>query len=381
MKLLRWLPAAALAFSLFFLSATEKTAELRRYRDVRPDSELAEAADWAVGNGLDSPTSETDFSPDWTLTRAELAGYFYRYAYLPEPKYTSGEALNAGEPDRWYYAPLHWCADWGMLRPDTREGFPAETATRNEALVMLYHYAENWERRSVEVRDDHLAGFTDVPQDPDARAAWNWAAANGLLVGAEGSRLFPDRPVTRGQLATLLFRFSGCNDPAQKALRCRSFCGAAPRGWQRLLIETAERAIGAKWEDGSYQLGEDGIPTVIDCSGYVNWMFTASGLHPYDDLECRPLWDSDVSTRVDARGDRETGAQFYARIRGRLKPGDLLLVHRDKNSGFHVMVFIRATKDGAYVLQSLDFQGVDYALFQNDSYYLSNLYGVMRFEP
>ena len=97
MKLLRWLPAAALAFSLFFLSATEKTAELRRYRDVRPDSELAEAADWAVGNGLDSPTSETDFSPDWTLTRAELAGYFYRYAYLPEPKYTSGEALNAGD--------------------------------------------------------------------------------------------------------------------------------------------------------------------------------------------------------------------------------------------------------------------------------------------
>ena len=110
-------------------------------------------------------------------------------------------------------------------------------------------------------------------------------------------------------------------------------------------------------------------------------MFTRSGLHPYNDLECKPLWDSDVFRRVDARGYNKTGEQFWARMKNKLKPGDLLLVHWDKYSGYHIMGYICPEGDGVCALQSLDYQGVDYYRFEADSYYLQNLYGVLRFCP
>lgn len=381
MRILRGISALLLAVFLTVVFGAVNTTELLRFRDVAAANPCYEAADWAVAIGLASPTSETEFSPNWTLTRAELAGFFYRYADYPEPKYTCKASLNAGEPGQWYYDPMHWCADWGLLAAEKRADYPGETVTRSEAVVALWHYAENWEHRPMEAEGDRLSAYADLPSDPEAQAAWRWAAARGLIVEAEGASLRPDSPLTRGALVTLLYRYAAYRDGGEGLLRCEILCGLAPRGWQRLLLETAEKALGADWVDEAYELDADGIPTVIDCSGYVNWMFTSSGLHPYDDLDCRPLWDSDVFTRLDERGDRETGEQFYARIKGRLKLGDLLLVHENIYSGYHIMVYIGPAGDGAWVLQSLDYTGVDYFNFPADSYYLKNLYGVLRYNP
>ena len=53
------------------------------------------------------------------------------------------------------------------------------------------------------------SGFTDVPSGSWYASAVNWAAAQGYVTGYEDNRFAPDAPVTREQVAAILWRFSG----------------------------------------------------------------------------------------------------------------------------------------------------------------------------
>lgn len=379
MKVLR--RAAIAVFSLcFFLAACVPTAgDLLRFRDVASGSETFDAVEWVYQKQVDFGTSEATFSPDRPVTLAELSGFLYRYAYLPEPKYTYKDALNAGDPSQWRYAAMHWCADCGLIPAESSPDYPARSVSFGEALEILYRYAKNWEHRPMEVPEESQAAFSDIPAGYASRDSWNWAVSRDLL--SSGQSVQPDSLLTRGQLAVLLFRYRSYHEPDAVPLQCRTLYGIEPRGWQRLLIETGERALGAKWEDGAYELGADGIPTVIDCSGFVNWMFTRSGLHPYHDLECKPLWNSDVFVRICGRKSTETGAEFLARVKTTLKFGDLLIIHEKHGSGYHIMVYLGPTEEGAYLLHSVANHGVIYACYKDTDYYMKYLYGVLRFQP
>ena len=133
--------------------------------------------------------------------------------------------------------------------------------------------------------------------------------------------------------------------------------------------------------DEAYELGPDGIPTVIDCSGFVNWCFSYTGIRPYADMDCKPLWESDTFTRLLEKQTGEKGSDFLLRCLGQLQPGDLLF--NRSSSGNHVMIFLFAGPETLYVLHSRADVGVRAeALRISESIsYVRNLYGVMRHLP
>jgi hypothetical protein len=366
-----------LFLALCLLAASVVPAAGGLSRLFPPDADAYDALCWAQEAGITAPADCILSTLDSRLTLKQAALWLHRYAYEPVPHSRCADALPAWpEAARWY-APLHWCAEQGLVAVSEAE--PNRVLSRTDALLLFRRYVQGWERRGAEAEAaPEEERYVDLPADPEGLAAWRWALTEALLPGTTAYTLSPDKPMTRLDFLCLLYRYS--RYPGAPALQCETEYGLAVRGWQRKLLETAELALGAEWVDDAYELGEDGIPTVIDCSGYVNWMFTYSGFRPYEDLVCKTLWNSETFEHVLDRGKYEEGADYLARISDELKPGDLLLDH-DPESGWHIMVYLELRDEGLLVLHSVSGLGVTYSLFPPGSGYIKRLHGVLRYTP
>ena len=79
---------------------------------------------------------------------------------------------------------------------------PAGTLTRAQLVTILYRVAGE---PAVDVK----GVFTDVPADAWYAKAVEWAAENEIVKGIGSNKFAPDAPITREQIATILFRYDG----------------------------------------------------------------------------------------------------------------------------------------------------------------------------
>ncbi len=75
-----------------------------------------------------------------------------------------------------------------------------EILTRGNFVISLYQLTEAWDG---EARQDI---FYDVPAEGDLALAVSWASANGIVYGYDDRIFAPDDPVTREQMAAMLYR-------------------------------------------------------------------------------------------------------------------------------------------------------------------------------
>lgn len=87
---------------------------------------------------------------------------------------------------------------------------PNDTLTRAEFAQIIYN---------KEGRPSVGSGkFTDVKPGEWYANAVNWAAANGIVNGIGNDKFAPNVPITREQLATMLWRYEGCPTPTKNSL-------------------------------------------------------------------------------------------------------------------------------------------------------------------
>lgn len=102
--------------------------------------------------------------------------------------------------DAWYAEAASWCREHNIL---TGEVFNAGTTMTRAAVADALYRAEG----SPAIQE--FASFSDVPtRSPYANAA-AWISANGVMSGYEGGRFGGDDPVTREQMAAILWRYAG----------------------------------------------------------------------------------------------------------------------------------------------------------------------------
>ena len=164
------------------------------------------AIESAVAKGLFTGTSATTFQPDLAMNRAMLVTVLHRMEKEPAAQ-GSGKQF-ADVPTGAYYAKaVAWASAKGIVAgySDTQFG-PEDTITREQLAVILNRYTTYKGYNTSKSAD--LAAFQDADQISEwARVPVQWANAMKLLNGRTSTTLAPKGSATRAEVAKILVTF------------------------------------------------------------------------------------------------------------------------------------------------------------------------------
>jgi predicted enzyme related to lactoylglutathione lyase len=141
--------------------------------------------------------------PGDPVTRAQMATFLWRYDERPEPASldTSFTDVPAG---RFYSKAVAWLAEQGITTGTTPTTFsPDDPVSRGQMATFLWRYSGSPEPASLNT------SFTDVPAGRFYSKAVAWLVEQGITTGTTPATFSPDDPVSRGQMATFLWRLAG----------------------------------------------------------------------------------------------------------------------------------------------------------------------------
>ena len=164
-----------------------------------------------VGDGL--------FSPNATLTRAEYAAILCNLA--PDKSNGRFEAnFDDVTTDVWYADAAEWAVTNGIIEAVDGKFNPSGLVTRELMADMTYNFIYYYFTSAL-VNNSTSAGYSDEAQiSADYLNAVNILSNNGLLVGRGGNQFVPQGTLTRAETAAMAVRvmeFTGVTpgDPEQ----------------------------------------------------------------------------------------------------------------------------------------------------------------------
>ena len=126
-------------------------------------------------------------------------------AVIPMAQQDGTSGFTDVVPGAWYEEAANWCREQGILDGDAFS--PDMEMTRATVAEALYRASGSPEAAA--------ANFPDVPADSLYANAAAWASANGIMSGYTSGLFGTDDPVTREQMAAILWRYAG--EPAAEA--------------------------------------------------------------------------------------------------------------------------------------------------------------------
>lgn len=199
----------ALLTALLLVALAAPAAGVAGFGDVDEGRYFTAPVQWMVDEGITTGTSDTCFSPEVPVTRAMAAAFLWRMEGEPA---AVAHPFNDVTKD-WQQGPVSWMFAEGITNGTTETTFsPEDTLTRGQFAALL------WRMEGRPPADPH-------PFD-DVAASWqqtpvSWLFAEGITNGTSDTEFSPNDPVTRGQIATFLYRAEGSPavtlDPASPA--------------------------------------------------------------------------------------------------------------------------------------------------------------------
>lgn len=177
------------------------------FSDVPSQDARADFISYTVYRGLLRETEEDLFSPDAFAVRGELMHALWRLSGQAASAYDGAFAdVSAGDP--WAGA-VTWAVQSGIAAGTAENAFsPRAAVSRSQLAVFLYRLAG-----PEETGEASLAGYWDESQVPEyARKPLAWALENRLFAGMISDAIYPELPVSRGQLAQTLTAYAACVD-------------------------------------------------------------------------------------------------------------------------------------------------------------------------
>lgn len=167
----------------------------------------------AYQKGYFTGTSDTTFSPNLTMTRAQAVQVLYS-AYLAagNPQVTEKSTFSDVDASAWYAEAVAWAQQNGIVSGMGGNTFaPDSGLTREQFALILYQYNEKFGSWDSNVTAD-LSVYPDSGQLTWSRTAMGWAVGCGLISGTtSGSAtiLAPQQDCTRAQGATIIGVYFG----------------------------------------------------------------------------------------------------------------------------------------------------------------------------
>ena len=115
---------------------------------------------------------------------------------------------DVNNPRKTYYVPVYWAVDNGITK-STVTFKPDNTVTRGEFVAFIW-------RMAGQPSSGAKLNFKDVNESTQFYAAIRWAVGKGIIKGYSDKTFRGDVGVTRGEAATMLWRFAGKPEPKTK---------------------------------------------------------------------------------------------------------------------------------------------------------------------
>ena len=176
------------------------------YNDVKAGDWYANAVNYVTLTGLMNGTGD-GFSPNLAINRGMMVTVLYRMAGSPEV--TAENPFTDVPADTWYTDAVIWASENGITAGTSETTFsPTNSLTREQLATFFYRFADFENPDPIEITGD-LTGFTDADQVASyATDAMKWAIGEGLISGTTETTLSPKATATRVQVATILMRYT-----------------------------------------------------------------------------------------------------------------------------------------------------------------------------
>ena len=132
-----------MATFLFRLAGSQWTLEEEPFTDVYGGTYFFEPVKWAYDAGITTGTSATTFSPDDSVTRAQMAVFLWRLAGEPQPTQPHGFAdVPSGT---FYSTAVQWLRESGITSGTSPTTYsPNNAVTRAQMAAFLHRLAADY---------------------------------------------------------------------------------------------------------------------------------------------------------------------------------------------------------------------------------------------
>ncbi len=177
------------------------------FTDVSVDAWFYDAVKAVYEAELMGGVSDTEFAPDVNMNRAMLVTMLYRLEGSPEVETAVSDVFTDCADGEWYADAVIWANANGIVEGRSETEFaPNDTMTRQEMAAILYRYevfkgAEEVDAAELEYADaDAIADW--------AESAVVYCTDAGLMSGVSDTEFAPAGSATRAMGATVLMRLA-----------------------------------------------------------------------------------------------------------------------------------------------------------------------------
>ena len=198
-------PEAIAQAKIYFGDAREDGCPSAGYKDVPGNAWYHQYVDYALSHQYMTGTAKNVFSPDSTVTRAQVATILY--AKKGKPAVTSSTSFSDVRKGEWYYDPVQWCSGYGLVAGYPNGTFgPSDAITREQLVAILYQFAQKEGKNTWNL--ETLVRYSDASSVSNyAQPAMRWAVSIGLIQGTDSRTLSPKKTATRAEIAVVLKAF------------------------------------------------------------------------------------------------------------------------------------------------------------------------------
>ena len=178
------------------MSATAPVSGIAGFGDVEEGRYFSAPVQWLVEESITTGTSPSCFSPWNPVTRGEAAVLMWRMEGEPSaPLHPFTDVVL-----EWQQGAISWLFAEGITTGTSSETYsPGDTLTRGQFAALLH-------RLDGELLGAPAHPFGDVVR-PWQQAPVSWLFDEGITTGTSPTEFSPGDPVTRGQIATFLYRY------------------------------------------------------------------------------------------------------------------------------------------------------------------------------
>lgn len=180
------------------------------FTDVSESAWYYDAVKYAFENGLMLGVSDTEFAPGTELTRAMFVTVLYRMENEPDmSNEILGYPFADVDSESWYTDAVYWARKNGIVNGITDSEFaPNDSITREQMAAIMFRYAK-YKGMAAADASAIQTDYADLEEISDwAREAVTYCKLKGLMQGKDNNMFDPKNNATRAETAAILQRLT-----------------------------------------------------------------------------------------------------------------------------------------------------------------------------